>query len=261
MNPIGRIESLWRYPVKSMRGEALDEAFLGFAGVYGDRLYDFRDSKGLAAFPWLTAREQAAMLRYRPRFRDPARAARPANLADAEALGPGVTPIYGSAVDLAVDVETPDGEVLAIDDARLPQRLAPAGHDLDLVRSERALTDCRPVSLISRQTVGQLGSEIGTPLDPRRFRSNLYVDLGEAAGFAEDGFVGRTLQIGARVRIAVLERDPRCQMIGLDPETGEANKAVVQQVGRAHGGRAGVYAAVLVEGLVRPGDAVTLVGR
>ena len=35
---IGKVESLWRYPVKSMRGEELSEAFVGFAGIYGDRL-------------------------------------------------------------------------------------------------------------------------------------------------------------------------------------------------------------------------------
>jgi MOSC domain-containing protein len=39
MSMIGNVESLWRYPVKSMRGQELDTAYLGFAGVYGDRLY------------------------------------------------------------------------------------------------------------------------------------------------------------------------------------------------------------------------------
>ena len=38
MGLIGKVESLWRYPVKSMRGEELDEMFAGYAGVYGDRL-------------------------------------------------------------------------------------------------------------------------------------------------------------------------------------------------------------------------------
>ena len=33
MKTIGKVESLWRYPVKSMRGEQLPEAFVGFAGV------------------------------------------------------------------------------------------------------------------------------------------------------------------------------------------------------------------------------------
>jgi uncharacterized protein YcbX len=41
---IGTVESLWRYPVKSMRGEELSEAFISFAGVYGDRLCAFKGS-------------------------------------------------------------------------------------------------------------------------------------------------------------------------------------------------------------------------
>ena len=41
MSIIGKVESLWRYPVKSMRGQELDTAYVGFAGVYGDRLYAF----------------------------------------------------------------------------------------------------------------------------------------------------------------------------------------------------------------------------
>jgi uncharacterized protein YcbX len=48
---IGRIESLCRYPVKSMRGEVLDQAFLGFSGVYGDRLYAFHSAKAPKGFP------------------------------------------------------------------------------------------------------------------------------------------------------------------------------------------------------------------
>ena len=38
MSVVGKVDSLWRYPVKSMRGEELEEAFVGFSGVYGDRL-------------------------------------------------------------------------------------------------------------------------------------------------------------------------------------------------------------------------------
>ena len=63
MTMVGRVESLWRYPVKSMRGEELREIFVGFPGVYGDRAYAFRSSEGRKAFPYFTAREQARMLK------------------------------------------------------------------------------------------------------------------------------------------------------------------------------------------------------
>jgi len=44
MKVVGKIESLWGYPVKSMRGKELQEAFVGFPGIYGDRLYAFLSS-------------------------------------------------------------------------------------------------------------------------------------------------------------------------------------------------------------------------
>ena len=261
MSIIGRIDSLWRYPVKSMRGEELEEAFVGFAGVYGDRLFAFTSTGCPKGFPYLTGREQREMLLYRPRFRHPDKAAKPPDLAETEALAPGLNPLPADPADLAVEVETPSGEVLGVDDPALTRMLAARmgeGHRLTLVRSERALTDCRPVSLFSIQTARQLGDEIGTALDKRRFRANVYLDLGSATGFAEDEFVGRTLRLGPKVTIAVLERDSRCKMITIDPDTAEPSGAILRQVSRAHDGMAGVYAAVLVEGMVHRGDEVEL---
>ena len=56
--------------------------------------------------------------------------------------------------------------------------------------------------------------------------------------------------------IAVLERDPRCMMITLDPDTGEKAPALLKKVAQAHSGLAGVYGAVLAEGMIRKGDSV-----
>jgi uncharacterized protein YcbX len=55
---VGRVESLWRYPVKSMRGEELREAYLTAKGVYGDRRYAFLSTGARKDFPYFTAREQ-----------------------------------------------------------------------------------------------------------------------------------------------------------------------------------------------------------
>jgi uncharacterized protein YcbX len=261
MSIVGKVESLWRYPVKSMRGEELEEAFVGFAGVYGDRLFAFKSSASPKGFPYLTGRDQKEMLRCRPRFRHPDIAAKPPNLSEAESLGPGVTPLYSDLADLIVDVETPSGETLSIDDPSLIRLLGDGirdAHNLTLLRSERALTDCRPVSLFSIQTARALGEETGVAADKRRFRANIYVDLASASGFGEDALVGRSVRIGAKVVLAILERDPRCKMITLDPDTGEANPEFIRQVAQNHDGMAGVYAAVLVEGKIRPGDSVEL---
>lgn len=194
------------------------------------------------------------------RFRDPEKAARPVNLAEAKALSPLLSPLSADPADLALEIETPTGQVLSIDDAELLRELgalAGGAHSLSLLRSERGMTD-PPISLLSLQTVTQLGDEVGAVIDKRRFRANIYLSL-TADGFAENEFVGRRVGVGAEVVVAVLDRDPRCQMITFDPETAIADPEVLRKVARGHEGTAGVYGAVLAEGIIRKDDPVTLV--
>lgn len=260
---IGTVESLWRYPFKSMRGEELFAAFMGFSGFYGDRCYAVKNSNARAGFPYLNANVQPEMLRYSAQFRHPEKAARPPNLTEAMNIAPGVTTQNHEPNDFDLDVITPSGAIVAAHDPLLMEMLG-AGlrgeNNLTLLRSDRALTDCRPISLIALQTVCQIEAEAETRIDKRRFRANIYLDFAAeaGAGFAEDELIGRTLRIGTKATIAVLERDPRCKMISLDPETGEHNPAVLRRVAQKHNAFAGVYCAVLVEGMLTKGDAVEL---
>src|ERR1700676_3661099 len=261
MSIIGTVESLWRYPVKSMRGQELDEMFAGYAGVYGDRLFAFTSSASPKGFPYFTGREQRQMLRYQPRFRHPDKAARPINLTEAESMPPGANPVSANPAEPMVDVETPDGETLAIDNPAVIDMLRADiddKHQLTLLRSDRAMTDCRPVSIFAVQSARKLGEETGIAVDKRRFRANVYLDLTSSDGFAENEFVGKSLRIGSKVVVSILERDPRCMMITLDPDTGEKTPAILKQVAESHEGMAGVYGAVLVEGVIHNGDSVEL---
>ena len=259
MTIVGTVESLWRYPVKSMRGEAVDAAFFGFSGVYGDRIYAIRSSAADAGFPYLTGREYRELILHQPRFRNSSAAAEPPNLAEAEGLEPGLTSLYADLDELGLEVVTPAGEVLAIDDPALLEilRANAGGADLSLMCSHRSMTDCRPVSLISLQTVDRVAQDCGADVDMRQFRANAYLDLSGTTGYAEDAFIGKTLRIGPKVVVTILERDPRCAMITLDPETAKSNPLALRHVAKNRDGMAGVYAAVLVEGTVRTGDPVT----
>jgi uncharacterized protein YcbX len=262
MTTIGTVESLWRYPVKSMRGAEMPEVFMGFSGIYGDRCYAFKNSAARKGFPYLNANVQPQMLLYRPQFRYPERASKPPNLIEAASIPPGVTPADGDAEDMVLDIVTPSGEIVSVDNPALIKSLSEGiseKNQLKLVRSDRALTDCRPVSLISSQTVRQIESELSMPIDRRRFRANIYFNFAsESVGFAEDDLVGRRLRIGSKATVMVLERDPRCKMISLDPDTGEHNPEVLRKVAQAHDNFAGVYCAVLVEGLLKKGDLIEL---
>src|SRR6478672_12470671 len=150
MSIVGKVESLWRYPVKSMRGEELDEVFAGYPGVYGDRVFAFKSSASPTGFPYFTAREQRRLLHYRPRFRYPDKAARPVNFTEADKMGAG--PLSADISELMVDIETPAGQTLAIDDSALIDIMrseVDEKHQLTLMRSHRPMTDCRPVSIFS----------------------------------------------------------------------------------------------------------------
>lgn len=244
---VGRVETLWRYPVKSMMGEQLSEAFLGFGGVYGDRRYAFLSSAAPEDFPYFTAREKHLMLLHRASYRHPDKMAMPNGRL--------------TAADAAIEVETPAGEQLPVDDPRLIDLLREGvaeRHHVTLMRSEKAIVDSRPISIFSLQTAGQLGLEVGADLDKRRFRANLYVELTAGGGFAEDHWVGRKLAIGREVVVEVLKRNKRCKLITLDPDSAEANPEVMKRVAREHESCAGIYAAVLTEGMVAAGDEVRL---
>ena len=242
MSIVGVVDSLWRYPVKSMRGEQLREVFVGFGGLRGDRRFAFRSSANPDEFPYFTGRDERQMLRYRPQFRDQS---------------------DDRAGEALLDVETPEGERFAIDDPKLIERLRASvsdKHQVTLMRSDRALADAFPVSIISLQTARTLGDETGVECDARRFRANIYVDLtAQSGGFAEDRLVGQSVRIGADVVIRIIKRDTRCMMITIDPDTAARTPAILKTVAQAHSGMAGVYGDVIREGIVRAGDTVQLV--
>jgi uncharacterized protein YcbX len=244
-----------------MRGEEMDELFAGYAGIYGDRLFAFESSVGLKGFPFFTGREQRQMIRYRAHFRTPEKAARPVNWSEAEKMGSGVNPVSAGVSELMIDVETPEGKTFAIDDPALIGNLRTGldgNHELTLLRSDKAMTDCRPLSIFAVQTAKKLGGEAGVAVDKRRFRANVYLDLKSSEGFAEDKFVGRSIRIGSKATVAVLQRDARCMMITLDPDTAEKTPAILKALAQGHEGMAGVYGAVLAEGTIRKGDPVEL---
>jgi uncharacterized protein len=259
MKIIGKVESLWRYPVKGMRGEEIPAAFMGFSGFYEDRCYAVKDSTARKGFPYLNGNIQPEMLRCQPQFRHFEKSLKPPNLDEASSLPPGVNPTVPDENDFDLDIITASGKTYSIDDPSLLTMLGEnlrGEHNLSIVRSDRALTDCRPVSLISLQTISQIEAESNISLDKRRFRMNIYFNLNSEMGFGEDEFIGRRLRIGNKAELMVLEKDPRCKAISLDPETGEHNPQILKNVAQNHDANAGVYCAVLVEGVLTVGDSI-----
>jgi uncharacterized protein len=257
MEQLGTLETVCRYPVKSMAGEEVTQAFVGYSGMMGDRVYAFVRPNGPKGFPWHTGREQEDLLLFRPRFSQTDAVAVPLDVEESFKMAPGVNPIFPEDGAFAVEVVTPDGRVLPVRSADLANELSHRSEQAVQLRfSERSLYDCRPISVFGNASAEGLSEELGLSIDRRRFRANFYVDWADDRPYRENELLGSTLQVGERLRITILERDPRCKMITIDPDTSETEPRVLRHVTKAHGGMAGVYAAVLLEGVVRKGDPV-----
>ncbi len=261
-NRLGTIESIWRYPVKGMRGEEIPHVYTGYAGLMGDRIYGVIAKDGSAGFPWHTGRDQEEFVLYNATYTSGQSLLEPEDLAIFVEQGPGVTPIYPDADAFRVSVTTPDGK--SYSDIGEPEFIEDlekaAGRSLRLHMTQRGQQDCRPVSILSLSAIAALGQELDMAVDKRRFRANFYVAWeNQDDPYFEFSLVGKTLRIGDRLEVSIVERDSRCKMITLDPDTAEESPRILQHVYRNHSGDAGVFAAVLRDGRVNQGDSVFLV--
>ena len=224
--------ALFRYPVKSMQAQQLDEIEIGWSGMAGDRRWAFvRDGHERSGFPWLTMRQNPQMGQYVPRFVDPENPDRSVTM-----------------------VRTPSGEELDVVDAALARELADGAR---VIKQDRGVFDAMPLSLTTTQTVAALAGMVGTELDPRRFRPNLFVDSADGAPFLEDDWVGSVLRVGA-MRMRVDRRDKRCVMVNVDPENAERNPAVLRAIAQERNACLGVYGTIVQPGRVASGDPVVL---
>ncbi len=236
MEPIARITSIFRYPVKSMAGETLESAALGWHGLEGDRRFAFARKGAATGMPWLTASTLPSLITY--------------------------TPLHENGAPLASRVRTPSGRDLDLRSEELRAEISAAhGAPVELMQLDNGIFDDAPISLISAASIAAIGEAAGIPLDPRRFRNNFLIETPDGAPFTEDRWVGRTIRIGDAddgPALSVCVRDVRCVMINLDPQTAASDPRVLKAAVRLNENCAGLYGTVTRTGTVRVGDALYL---
>jgi uncharacterized protein len=291
--PVGTVEALWRFPVKSMLGEELDAADLSQRGVVGDRAYALRDKQTGKVASAKHAKLWPDLLKCRASFVAPPRAGSElpsaridladgtSVLSDAPDADAVLSRFFGRDVELAsaadhgytIDQYHPDVE-----------DYDPEGHQDEVVEAqlgaaffnERGLPsavpedsffDLYPVSVLTTSTLDRLGElEPESEFDVRRFRMNVIVALPEH-GFVENDWVGHSIAIGEEVRLSVALPDPRCCMPSVEQEDLPRDPKILKALARHNridvAGAlfpcAGVYAVAESTGTIRKNDRVSLI--
>lgn len=241
----GRVGALYRWPVKSLGGERLQAAWLDPDGVVGDRAHALLDVHGSAPAhldrPILTARVSKRMLAWTAAY-----AAAPDDaLRDARDARPVLT--------------TPDGAVLPWDDPALPGALAEdLGRHVELERDPTGgLHDLPRSVLVTTEATRQAAeAALGRPLDLRRFRSNIHLDV-PAEPLSEALWEGGTMLVGD-VELRLLHPCERCAIPTREPGTGATWPELARWLVRSTENRFGINARVIRGGRVAVGDAVVV---
>ena len=236
---IGHVEAIFRYPVKSMGGERLDAATLGWHGVDGDRRLALRRLDDRGGFPWLTAGRLPNLLRFTP------------------------TRVAGAGEEeVPTHVRTPEGDLLPVFGEALAADIGRRHKaPVQMMHLRHGVFDDATVSVIATDTVDEIGRLAGLNSDVRRFRPNVLVRLRDTGPFQENAWVGRVLSFGAEAgapSIAVTMPDIRCAMVNFNPDSAVASPAVMRAIVRANDNTAGIYGTVIRAGRLAVGQTIHL---
>ncbi len=112
------------------------------------------------------------------------------------------------------------------------------------------------VHLVNLATVRDIERTLGKPLDPLRFRANIYFDGAEP--FAETKWIGRDVSIGS-ARLQAFAMTERCEATNVDPTTAARDLAIPQHLQRTYNHTdVGIYARVVEGGRIATGDAIAV---
>ena len=255
------VRAIYRYPVKGLSAERLHSAALARGEtLVGDRRYAIEN--GPSGFdpdaPAYLPKQRFLML-----MKNEPLARLETNYRDASRL---LTIRHDGREVVRGDLGTPDGRAaierffagFCADELRGPPKiLQAAGHSFsDVARKVVSIINLASVAAIEGMVGGGRG---GRPVDPLRFRGNLYVEGWPA--FAEFELLGRDIAIGEAVRLRVVKRIARCAATNVAPGTGRRDLDIPATLLRTLGhADCGIYAEVIADGEVAAGDAVTAIG-
>jgi uncharacterized protein YcbX len=233
---LGTIERIWRYPIKSLGGEMVNEAATDLRGLVGDRLYAVRDAEGKFGSGKTTRRfrRMPGLLRLRSRY-------------------PG-----GEATEFP-ELLDPDGR--PVPDPTAYVRLYLNRDDVEVAREDAVSHfDQLPISVLTTATLDWVRTAVpGVPVDERRFRPNLLVRTSPGTpAFVEDQWIGAGARIGDALRLRFERSSERCVMTNEAQPDLPHSPLVLRAIAQAHDMRLDALATVAQPGRVRVGDTIEL---
>jgi uncharacterized protein YcbX len=264
-----RVESLRRYPVKSMLGEVVPSMFVDERGASGDRRLALVDSETNRVASAKQPRLWRKLLQLAASADTGRVSIRLPDGASIAADDPGIDEVLSKVVGRSVSLvsKRPEGAALERPDPETVLELGEdaevAGQILQIAQATPgdSFTDLAPLHAITTATVEHIGTEA------LRYRPNIVIATPPSyPPYAENDWVGRALTVG-ETRLHVLKATSRCVLPTL--EHGELPRAPhalrtpaaenrLQSPGSVAVPCAGVYLTVLVEGTIHTGDPVTL---
>lgn len=273
---IGVVQDLFRYPVKSMRGERLSAVDIGMHGIIGDRAYALRETNGRV----VTAKKWANMLEFSAGYDAPPV---PGALAPLRITLPDGRTMQAQATDASTILSAVLGRPVVLDRAQSDQsshaEIDPATVFSDVpvenVLSGRTAAtmpdtfalppgtffDAASVHVLAAGTLAYLRTLIGADaqLDPRRFRPNIFVETAPGdEDFLEDGWLEGTLEVGESVQLVQMRPTLRCVMTAHRQADLVRDLRILRTAAQHHHNHIGVWASIGTAGAVRVGDPVML---
>ena len=247
------VVGIWRYPVKSLQGEALDQAVVERDGLEGDRRWGIRDGRTGRI---LTARRRPELLHAAATYRDSGPVI---TLPDGGVTeGPGaetdrlLSRWLGSPVSLVTSVEEAPGRAEFFEDAT-----DDTSTPVEWTMPERRYVDAAALLVLTTASLRHAAALYPAGAwETRRFRPNLLVDA-PGDGWLEDEWIGQALGVGSAV-LSAAEGCVRCTMVTREQPGIEADRDVFRTLARHHGARFGVWCEVAEPGAVAVGQEVSV---
>jgi uncharacterized protein len=266
---IGKVVSIWRYPVKSMMGEELNSSYVTERGLMGDRVYAIMDQQTGKVASAKNPGKWGKLFDFRAAFIDSLQTVE--NIPPVRITLPDGSQIFSNQGEIdrtlskvlsrevsvmKASLEKPSYEEYWPDIEGLAQR--------EIVTEEamppQTFFDVAVIHLLTTSTINHLRELYPEGrFEVRRFRPNIVVEsASEEKDFIENSWVDKKLKIGEEIALSVTAPCTRCVMITLPQGDLPKDLGILHTVAKYNQVHAGVYASVHRDGTIRRGDIVQL---